>query len=763
MAKLPVYERLAPLMADVPQLQTPQYAAYSKSQESLQRGLDVIGRYAAGEAEKQVIKQAQEYAVDNPITLEQLERSKSTGINPIESALNGGMVWNQAVQKLYAQQASTELTSSVYTHLENIKAQIDNGQLTDNFQIKQALEAPLKSYANVIAQIDPEEANAFLNRSITTGHQYYKYGLGKIREMELERQDDISLRLLNGKINAFRTMINNDDTSLTEAVGIWITERDNARQDFQNSSKKDTYQQRVDNQFNNEFFDYIAREMLKEYDSPEEAEKAFREGNLGNFKVVTDELLPDQIDALETVVIGRFNEVNKTNTTNATLALKAITEETQSLESGEQINFKRLDDLVSKVGGSEELAVKAKMSELNAYANIYNQYKHVPLPSVEAELSRLNKADPNSLKAKLLGQFFDNSQKAMKEDPVAYVAKLDQKRLGNVDLLVQADAQTIINEFADQNTLLIRNRANITTADMPLSQTQTNRVKQILSGQNVDDAAKIKVVENLVHAFPEHTGVIMDSIKEIDPTLAHLGILQSNSPAQYRDVVNVINQGRQQLINKTAKMPTISNSAAEQAAVESIAAYAGANFENVKSAAQAYYIGAGGNLDTLDSDLYLESFNAVLGARGDFGGMAVINDQYTLVDIDMNRDKVADYIMTADKEDLISSLITPRQDLMSIDGYEISMTDLRNASLMKVDEGYQVMVGANPIVLSDGGPMIIDLYTLRDIYNNKNIFGDPDAIIRDPGSTSKVQIKRIDTQSKPSRGTVKVGPRTRKN
>jgi len=763
MAKLPVYERQSPLMADVPQLQTPQYAAYARSQESLQRGLDVIGKYAAGEAEKQVIKQAQQYAVDNPITLEQLERSKSTGINPIESALNGGMVWNQAVQKLYAQQASTELTSSVYTHLENIKAQIDNGQLTDNFQIKQALEAPLKSYANVIAQIDPEEANAFLNRSITTGHQYYKYGLGKIREMELERQDDISLRLLNGKINAFRTMINNDDTSLTEAVGIWITERDNARQDFQNSSKKDTYQQRVDNQFNNEFFDYIAREMLKEYDSPEEAEKAFREGNLGNFKVVTDELLPDQIDALETVVIGRFNEVNKTNTTNVTLALKAITEETKALESGEQINFKRLDDLVSKVGGSEELAVKAKMSELNAYANIYNQYKHVPLPSVEAELSRLNKVDPNSLKAQLLGQFFENSQKAMKEDPVAYVAKLDQKELGNVDLLVQADAQTIINEFADQNTLLIRNRANITTADMPLSETQTNRVKQILSGQNVDDAAKIKVVENLVHAFPEHTAVIMNTIKEIDPTLAHLGVLQSNSPAQYKDVVNVIAQGRQQLINKTAKMPTVSNSAAEQSAVESIAAYAGANFENVKSAAQAYYIGSGGNLDTLDADLYLESFNAVLGARGDFGGMAVINDRYTLVDIDINRDKVADYIITADKEDLINSLITPRQDLMSIDGYEISMTDLRNASLMKVDEGYQVMVGANPIVLSDGGPMIIDLYTLRDIYNNKNIFGDPDAIIRDPGSTSKVQIKRIDTQSKPSRGTVKVGPRTRKN
>mgnify|MGYP003659941968 FL=1 len=87
MAKLPQYERRAPLIADLPDLQTPQYGEQISRSKSIQGSLDVITKFAQSQAERQVLKQAAEYTVANPLTMEQLEAAKSSGVNPIEQAL----------------------------------------------------------------------------------------------------------------------------------------------------------------------------------------------------------------------------------------------------------------------------------------------------------------------------------------------------------------------------------------------------------------------------------------------------------------------------------------------------------------------------------------------------------------------------------------------------------------------------------------------------------------------------------------------------
>ena len=111
MAKLQQYERQVSLMADAPQLQTPNLTEKVRTADILSGSLDQLSQFAFKKAEAGIQKQAIEYSVANSLTANDLKLASSTGINPIEQALNGGTVWNEALNKLYAQQASTELSN----------------------------------------------------------------------------------------------------------------------------------------------------------------------------------------------------------------------------------------------------------------------------------------------------------------------------------------------------------------------------------------------------------------------------------------------------------------------------------------------------------------------------------------------------------------------------------------------------------------------------------------------------------------------------
>ena len=73
MATIPRYQELGVQYADLPKVSTALQQARATGFDQLSRSLDRMTSYLQGERETQVKKEAIKYAVDNPITSEQLE------------------------------------------------------------------------------------------------------------------------------------------------------------------------------------------------------------------------------------------------------------------------------------------------------------------------------------------------------------------------------------------------------------------------------------------------------------------------------------------------------------------------------------------------------------------------------------------------------------------------------------------------------------------------------------------------------------------
>ena len=84
MAKLPRYKPGSLMIEPTPKLQF-NSAAYVNQANSMNRALDKMQAVIEPAMRKGAIDKALEFNVANPITLDQLNEAKQTGVNPIEA------------------------------------------------------------------------------------------------------------------------------------------------------------------------------------------------------------------------------------------------------------------------------------------------------------------------------------------------------------------------------------------------------------------------------------------------------------------------------------------------------------------------------------------------------------------------------------------------------------------------------------------------------------------------------------------------------
>jgi len=188
MAKLPTYRPPSLMIEQAPRLQFSE-AAYVNKANAMNRAIDKMQSILEPVMKQGAIDQALEFNIANPITLDQLNEAKQTGVNPIEAYQNGGMIYNQVIQTTYAQQAATQLALADQTNNESVLADVKAGKLKDLDVIKERLTSGIKGNAKVLLTMSPEVANAYTKSGAAYGHTYFKAVTKELTaQAELEQQ-----------------------------------------------------------------------------------------------------------------------------------------------------------------------------------------------------------------------------------------------------------------------------------------------------------------------------------------------------------------------------------------------------------------------------------------------------------------------------------------------------------------------------------------------------------------------------------------------
>lgn len=163
MAELPKYQQTGRIFADVPQLDFANVRESFKRSQSIANSLDRLSEFAGKFAKVEVEKKAQQFNIDNPITVEQLREAQKTGITAEDliQKQGGGLAWNEIARKIQSSQLRNQLEVEANTSALQIKSMVDTNQITDANEVKAKFMALQDGMSKQLFMLDPDEASRF--------------------------------------------------------------------------------------------------------------------------------------------------------------------------------------------------------------------------------------------------------------------------------------------------------------------------------------------------------------------------------------------------------------------------------------------------------------------------------------------------------------------------------------------------------------------------------------------------------------------------
>lgn len=199
---LPIYESRNVAYAEAPSLTATDLQENIKSNLRLNKFLnfasEVSGKYASEFAQEQAVKTM----IANPITKDRIDASMASGQDPLAGYLTGGLDYNAALKKAAGQQTSGILQNQFITHYSNVLERADKGEITNNDELLNELEAPITAQINLMSQIDSDLAFSHGNTVTNLATNAYQKGLGIFKAKSEEE----------AKINAYKAMEYNTNT-----------------------------------------------------------------------------------------------------------------------------------------------------------------------------------------------------------------------------------------------------------------------------------------------------------------------------------------------------------------------------------------------------------------------------------------------------------------------------------------------------------------------------------------------------------------------
>jgi len=184
MADLPKYQPTGMLLADIPRVDFANLKENLRATQSLEQSLSRISEFAFKQAGEQAKREGAQYAIENPLTAEQVQRAISERKKPSELISQPGTIFGEAARSVQAAQLRVELEGRTRNELASIAAQVDSGRITNFDEIRLAINAPIDGFAKVISGIDPEEAVRFKAAMTSAGSTVFKGAFDHLIKME---------------------------------------------------------------------------------------------------------------------------------------------------------------------------------------------------------------------------------------------------------------------------------------------------------------------------------------------------------------------------------------------------------------------------------------------------------------------------------------------------------------------------------------------------------------------------------------------------
>jgi hypothetical protein len=160
MADNPRYQRQNIMLAETQPLQFTDIKESISASRSLQSSLDRISEFAFKQAVETAKEKGMQYAIDNPITLEQAMKAIDGGIDANTLPVQGSTVFDETARKIQAKLLRTDLSLEARSQLSDISARIKAGTSINLDEIESDINGVLNGYGKAL-RFDPEESTGF--------------------------------------------------------------------------------------------------------------------------------------------------------------------------------------------------------------------------------------------------------------------------------------------------------------------------------------------------------------------------------------------------------------------------------------------------------------------------------------------------------------------------------------------------------------------------------------------------------------------------
>ena len=695
MAKLPRYEQqqiteLAPAPKPV------NLEAGVQTANVINRSLDQLIGYAKEGAERYAKESAIAFNIDNALTPEDYEKAKTSGEDPIKAFKTGGMVYNDTLRKLYANQASTQLLADAQDNHEDVLARVERGEITDKDEVKRLLTDPLKGYSSVIQRMDPATAATFQYRANYYGHTYFRRA---VKELDNQAQFAIEQTLdkrIEDAMKFHQTQLSVYNSPQEILDGRKILEQDLADVFKQSGKPKealnalrnglDTIEEAV-------LSNNIAQEAFKQGISVEQMTQDLSYGNAySNSRIFQDKLKHDQVKIIAAAKTAHNNLTLKT-TTNKSAVNKLLSDGESMLSNLEFVNLNQYTPYVASM--DEEQRTRYNM--LQAKQSLAKQM----MSMTETELSQYsqqvlsNKPEEMTTHESDLVNFVTKTtasiKKKIKDDPVGYMQSHPKYQGGTGNLYIERydqfseeDIANLKHQFGQRQEAIKEFKEDYNSAgDVPMfSGAEVNYFKQQLDNADPDTMFKMMVTFSTVFEGDKYE--LFAQLDKKQPGYGQIGGILANYmdvPGDLRDpeysnartLINAIVDEREMAKIGTKKSIDMSKTDVTQAQDDY---FNGANMDSTEmaatiAAANLIYKHLAPEVSSFDSDLYTEALNMAIGKIGDHGGIVEYNNKGLYIPAYLTEDKLETIMDEITLEDIQNHAVTPDGIRADIGNYEL--------------------------------------------------------------------------------------------
>lgn len=205
MADLPQYQSTGRLYSDLPSFDFANVREGINLSRTMTNSLDRLSEFATKVAAKEAERKAEEFAVNNPITLEQLKDAEKSGVTAADlvKATGGGTIWQETLKKFQAEQLRTQLEVSANTAALGILNQVKMREITDPNEITAKFEAMQRGLVKPLQSLDPDTAVKFNASSGALVKNLHKQALDKLyddyvldKKVETKDYETVAVQLI---------------------------------------------------------------------------------------------------------------------------------------------------------------------------------------------------------------------------------------------------------------------------------------------------------------------------------------------------------------------------------------------------------------------------------------------------------------------------------------------------------------------------------------------------------------------------------------